>query len=128
MPAALVGSYSMALDTWKGTSLARPMIADAQLLALLGLDYLGADVPGWVMTELGPLVAKDDVTVRVQDGAGVRAGERMAEAKTPYPPDSSIWEPNCLDPDTCPAPACGLDGMHGNAQVATPIFKIHQDA
>ena len=38
-------------------------ITDAQLLAVLGLDYPGADIPGWVMTELGPLVANGDVTV-----------------------------------------------------------------
>ena len=37
-------------------------ISDAQLLASLGLDYPGADIPAWVMTELGPLVAKGDVT------------------------------------------------------------------
>ena len=128
MPAAPMESYSMALDTWKDASLARPMIADAQLLALLGLDYPGADIPDWVMTKLEPLVTTDGVTVRVQDGAGVRAGERMAEAKTPYPPDSSIWEPNGPDPDTCPVPACGLDGMHGNAHAAASIFKIRQDA
>ena len=38
-------------------------ISDAQLLASLGLDYPGADIPAWVMTELGPLVAKGGVTV-----------------------------------------------------------------
>ena len=58
----------------------------------------------------------------------VAVGGTAMEAKTPYPPDSSIWEPNGLDPDTCPVPACRPDDMHGNAQVATPIFKIHQDA
>ncbi len=63
MPAVPMESYSMALDAWKDASLARSMIADAQLLALLGLDYPGADIPCWVMTELGPLVAKGGVTV-----------------------------------------------------------------
>ena len=29
----------------------------------LGLDYPGADIPSWVMTELGPLAAKGDITV-----------------------------------------------------------------
>ena len=39
-------------------------ITDAQLLELLGLeDYRGVDLPGWMMTELGVLVAKGDVTV-----------------------------------------------------------------
>ena len=39
------------------------MITDAQLLASLGLDYPDADMPDWMMTELGVLVAKGDVTV-----------------------------------------------------------------
>ena len=41
------------------------MITDEQLLASLGLDddYPDADIPGWVMTELGVLAAKGDVTV-----------------------------------------------------------------
>ena len=38
-------------------------IADAQLLASLNLDYPGADIPSWVMTELGPLAAKGDITI-----------------------------------------------------------------
>ena len=39
-------------------------ITDAQLLELLGLeDYQGVDLPDWMMTELGVLVAKGDVTV-----------------------------------------------------------------
>jgi hypothetical protein len=37
-------------------------MTDADLLALLKLDYPGADIPGWVMTELGVLVSKGDVT------------------------------------------------------------------
>ena len=39
-------------------------ITDAQLLELLGLeDYRGVDLPDWMMTELGVLVARGDVTV-----------------------------------------------------------------
>ena len=40
------------------------MITDEQLLELLGLDdHLGTDIPDWMMTELGVLVAKGTVTV-----------------------------------------------------------------
>ena len=41
------------------------MITDEQMLASLGLDddYPDADIPDWVMTELGALAAKGDVTV-----------------------------------------------------------------
>ena len=40
------------------------MITDTQLLELLGLeDYQGVDLPDWMMTELGVLVARGDVTV-----------------------------------------------------------------
>ena len=41
------------------------MITDEQLLASLGLDddYPDADIPDWVMTDLGVLAAKGDVTV-----------------------------------------------------------------
>ena len=39
-------------------------ITDEQLLELLGLDdHQGDDIPDWMMTELGVLVAKGDVTV-----------------------------------------------------------------
>ena len=39
-------------------------ITDAQLLELLGLeDYQDVDLPDWMMTQLGVLVAKGDVTV-----------------------------------------------------------------
>ena len=38
-------------------------ITDEQMLASLGLDYPDADIPDWVMTQLGVLVAKGDVTV-----------------------------------------------------------------
>ena len=37
-------------------------MTDAELLALLGLDYPGIDIPSWVMTELGTLAARGDVT------------------------------------------------------------------
>ena len=40
------------------------MITDEQLLELLGLDgYLDTDLPDWMMTDLGVLVASGDVTV-----------------------------------------------------------------
>ena len=41
------------------------MITDEQLLVSLGLDddYPDADIPDWVMTDLGVLAAKGDVTV-----------------------------------------------------------------
>ena len=40
------------------------MITDTQLLELLGLEgYPDIDLPDWMMTELGVLVAKGDVTV-----------------------------------------------------------------
>ena len=39
-------------------------ITDAQLIDALGLtDHLGSDLPDWMMTELGVLVARGDVTV-----------------------------------------------------------------
>ena len=39
-------------------------IIGAQLIELLGLDgYLDIDLPDWMMTDLGVLVAKGDVTV-----------------------------------------------------------------
>ena len=39
------------------------LITDEQLLASLGLDYSDADIPDWMMIELGVLVAKGDVTI-----------------------------------------------------------------
>ena len=39
------------------------MITDEQMLASLGLDYPDADMPDWMMTQLGVLVAKGDVTI-----------------------------------------------------------------
>ena len=39
-------------------------ITDTQLLELLGLEgYQDVDLPDWMMTQLGVLVAKGDVTV-----------------------------------------------------------------
>ena len=38
-------------------------ITDEQMLTSLGLDYPDADIPDWVMTQLGVLAAKGDVTV-----------------------------------------------------------------
>ena len=55
------GRSLLAIRMWSGFE--PESITDAQLLAPLGLDYPGMDIPGWVMTELGPLVAKGDVTV-----------------------------------------------------------------
>ena len=51
----------LAIRMWSGFE--PGSVTDAQLLAVLGLDYPGVDIPGWVMTELGPLVAKGEVTV-----------------------------------------------------------------
>ena len=40
------------------------MMTDAQLIELLDLDgYRGTDLPDWMMTDLGVLVANGDVTV-----------------------------------------------------------------
>ena len=50
----------LAIRMWSGFE--PESISDAQLLASLGLDYPGMDIPSWVMTELGPLVAKSDIT------------------------------------------------------------------
>ena len=37
--------------------------SDAQLIELLGLDgYLSTDLPDWMMTDLGMLAAKDEIT------------------------------------------------------------------
>ena len=48
--------------TWSGFE--SEMITDTQLLELLGLEgYQDADLPDWMMTELGVLVARGDVTV-----------------------------------------------------------------
>ena len=55
------GRSLLAIRMWSGFE--PESIFDADLLDLLGLDYPGADIPNWVMTELGPLAAKGDVTV-----------------------------------------------------------------
>ena len=51
---------TLAIRMWSGFE--PESISDAQLLASLGLDYPGVDIPSWVMTELGSLVAKGDIT------------------------------------------------------------------
>ena len=38
-------------------------ITDEQMLTSLGFDYLDADIPDWMMTQLGVLVVNGDVTV-----------------------------------------------------------------
>ena len=55
------GSALQAIRAWAG--FAPEPVTDADLLALLGLDYPGADIPNWMMTELGVLAAKGLVTV-----------------------------------------------------------------
>ena len=50
-----------AIPTWPGFE--PESVTDADLLVSLGLDYPGADIPSWVMTELGVLAAKGLVTV-----------------------------------------------------------------
>ena len=54
-------TVEMVIRAWSGFE--PESVTDAQLLAVLGLDYPDADIPGWVMTELGVLVTKGDVTV-----------------------------------------------------------------
>ncbi len=54
-------SSLLAIRMWSGFE--PESMTDSQLLASLGLDYPGADIPSWVMTELGVLVANGDVTV-----------------------------------------------------------------
>ena len=54
------GRDLLAIRMWSGFE--PESISDAQLLATLGLDYPGADIPSWVMTKLGVLAAKGDVT------------------------------------------------------------------
>ena len=73
-PAWMIGTYpepvsgndsswhdTLAIRTWSG--LEPESISDAQLPASPGLDYPGIDIPSWVMTELGTLAARGDVTV-----------------------------------------------------------------
>ena len=52
---------TLAIRMWSGFE--PESISDAQLLASLGLDYPGVDIPSWVMTELGVLAAGGDITV-----------------------------------------------------------------
>ena len=52
---------TLAIHTWSGFE--PESISDAQLLVSMRLDYSGVDIPAWVMTELGPLVAKGGVAV-----------------------------------------------------------------
>ena len=56
-----VGRDVLAIRMWSGFE--PESISDAQLLASLDLDYPGADIPSWVMTELGTLTVKGDITV-----------------------------------------------------------------
>ena len=51
----------LAVRMWSGFE--SESISDAQLLASLGLDYPGIDIPNWVMTELEPLVVKGSVEI-----------------------------------------------------------------
>ena len=50
----------LAIRMWSGFE--PESMTDGDLLATLGLDYPGADVPSWVMTELGVLVVRGEVT------------------------------------------------------------------
>ena len=61
-------------DNRKYVKRGQTLITDAQLIELLGLDgYLGIDLPDWMITDLGVLVAKGDVTVdEFTPGATVR--------------------------------------------------------
>ena len=60
-PDSADGSSLQAIRMWSGFE--PESITDAELLEALGLDYPGADVPDWVMTELGVLVVMNLVTV-----------------------------------------------------------------
>ena len=51
----------MSIRMWSGFE--PESITDAELLESLNLDYPDADIPNWMMTQLGVLVAKGDVTV-----------------------------------------------------------------
>ena len=46
---------------WSG--LEPELATDAQLLASLDLDYPGAEIPNWMMANLGPMVSLGDITV-----------------------------------------------------------------
>ena len=55
------GHHTLAIRMWSGFE--PESITDDQLLDSLGLDYRGANIPDWVMTELGPLVVKKWITL-----------------------------------------------------------------
>ena len=46
---------------WSG--LEPELATDAQLLASLDLDYPGAEIPNWMMVNLGPMVSRGDITI-----------------------------------------------------------------
>ena len=52
---------TLAIRTWSGFE--PESISDAQLPASPGFDYPGVDIPNRMMTELGVLAAKSEVTV-----------------------------------------------------------------
>ena len=54
-------TVEMVIRAWSGFE--PESVTDAQLLAVLNLDYPGADIPSWMMTELGPLAVKGDITI-----------------------------------------------------------------
>ena len=54
-------SPTAAFRMWAGFGPAA--IGDAELVAALGLDYPGAEIPMWMKTGLAPLVVKDHVTL-----------------------------------------------------------------
>ena len=55
------GRDTLTIRMWSGFE--PESITDAQLLTSLGLDYPGVDIPKWVMTELGPLVANGGIGI-----------------------------------------------------------------
>ena len=54
-------SLMHALRMWAGFDVS--VISDAELLAFLALDYPGADIPSWMMTELAPAVVKERIVL-----------------------------------------------------------------
>ena len=54
----------MSISFWIAGIWQSIVVTDAQLIEFLGLeDYQGIDLPDWMVTKLGVLVAKGDVTV-----------------------------------------------------------------
>ena len=49
------------LRAWSGFE--SEVADDGQLLDVMGLSHLGADIPAWVMTDLAPLVVKERITM-----------------------------------------------------------------